>query len=113
MVKEHVGAEGDLEPSELKRFITMVNEQPDVITPTLTDELVRIAEEIVKDKVVLYKRDPVENRDSYLSGFVRVDRDSFVIRLNTLDTVRTGGDFDGYRCRRKIKNNPKITLREF
>jgi len=55
MVKEHVGAEGDLEPSELKRFITMVNEQPDVITPTLTDELVRIAEEIVKDKVVLYE----------------------------------------------------------
>ena len=29
-----------------------------------------------------------------MSGFIRVDRNSFVIKLNTLDTVRMGADFD-------------------
>ena len=42
----------------------------------------------------ILKRDPVENRTSYMSGYVRVDRNSFVIKLNTLDTGRMGADFD-------------------
>ena len=45
--------------------------------------------------IAILKRDPVENRDSYLAGYIRVDRNSFVIKFNTLDTVRTGTDFDG------------------
>ena len=94
LIREQTG-NAALDSAALKRFIVLLNEQPDVVSPLLRDELVKIAEEIVKDKVILYKRDPVENRDSYLSGFVRVDKDSFVAKLQTLDTHRTGGDFDG------------------
>lgn len=94
MVKETLSIDKNIDGSDLKRFLTVINEKPDSINPTLIDELVRIAENIVAGKVVIYKRDPVENRDSYLSGFIRVDRDSYVIKLNTLDTVRLGADFD-------------------
>ena len=94
MIKAYTGNEKTLSSSDLKRFLVMINEQPELVDPTLVDELVRVAEEIVKNKVIIYKRDPVENRSSYLSGYIRVDRDSFVIRLNTLDTIRMGADFD-------------------
>lgn len=121
MVKGYTGNEKNMNASDLKRFLSLINEQPDLIDPTLTDELVRIAEEIVKDKVVIYKRDPVVSRESYLSGFVRVDRNSFVFKLNTLDTVRLGADFDGDTLavfplftkesddEAKNKMNPRIT----
>ena len=95
LVKEYAGVEKNLSSSDLKRFLTVINEQPDLVDPTLQDELIRIAEEIVKGKVVLYKRDPVESRESYLAGYVRVDRNSFVIKLNPLDTGRMSADFDG------------------
>lgn len=55
LIKPYVGVEKNLNSSDLKRFLTMINEQPDVIDPTLTDELVRIAEEIVKGKVCIYR----------------------------------------------------------
>lgn len=94
LIKDFLNLDHQLEVSDLKRFIIFSNEQPDGIPATLTDELIRIVEEIVKDKMILYKRDPVVGRNSYLSGFIRVDRNSFVIKLNPLDTVRMGADFD-------------------
>jgi DNA-directed RNA polymerase beta' subunit len=54
-----------------------------------------LAEEIIKDKVVLYKRDPVENRDSWLAANIRVDNIGSGIFLNPLDLPRIGGDHDG------------------
>lgn len=92
LIRELIG--GNIDSSGLRRFIVLINEQPDIISPLLRDELIRIAEDIVKDKVCLFKRDPVENRDSYISAFIRVDKNSFVARIQTLDTVRIGGDFD-------------------
>jgi hypothetical protein len=35
----------------------MINEQPEAVNKLLRDELIRIAEEIVKEKVIIYKRD--------------------------------------------------------
>lgn len=55
LIKEYMGMDKPIEPSDLKRFLVLANEQPESINPTLVDELVRIAEEIVKDKVILYK----------------------------------------------------------
>ena len=37
----------------------------------------------------------VENRNSYIASYIRVDRDSLVIKLNPLDCPRLGADYDG------------------
>lgn len=108
-----MGLEADLSPSDLKRFLTLINEQPDIVSPELEDNLVKIAEDISKDKIILTKRDPVENRNSYVGNFIRVDRNSYVIHLNPLDCPRTGGDFDGDSINGNIliyKNNKPIVL---
>lgn len=95
LIKNYMDISNNLTSSDLKRFLTLINEQPENVNPELVDELVRIAEDITKGKLILNKRDPVENRNSYIASYIRVDRDSLVIKLNPLDCPRLGGDFDG------------------
>jgi len=38
---------------------------------------------------------PVENRNSYVAGNVRVERDGFAMSLNPLELKRNGADHDG------------------
>ena len=38
---------------------------------------------------------PVENKDSWLAGDVRVDKDGMSMKINPLDLPRIGGDHDG------------------
>ena len=95
LIKKYMDISNNLTSSDLKRFLTLINEQPENVNPELVDELVRIAEDITKGKLILNKRDPVENRNSYIASYIRVDRDSLVIKLNPLDCPRLGGDFDG------------------
>lgn len=92
MIKQHLDIENKLTSNDLKRFLTLINENAIDVSPELEDELVRLAEEITKGKVVLNKRDPVENRNSYAASFIRVDRDSLVIHLNPLDCTRMGAE---------------------
>lgn len=95
LIKKYMDISNNLTSSDLKRFLTLINEQPENVNPELVDELVRIAEDVTKGKLILNKRDPVENRNSYIASYIRVDRDSLVIKLNPLDCPRLGGDFDG------------------
>lgn len=95
LIKKYMDISNNLTSSDLKRFLTLINEQPENVNPELVDELVRIAEDITKGKLILNKRDPVENRNSYIASYIRVDKDSLVIKLNPLDCPRLGGDFDG------------------
>lgn len=81
--------------NDLKRLFTNLINKPDLIPVQLKEYLVHVAEEIVADKVVIYKRDPVENKDSWLAADVRVDREGMTMKLNPLDLPRTGGDHDG------------------
>ncbi len=87
----------DLPPeiSDLKRFFTKLTEDSTIIDEQLKQTLIEVAKEITKDKVVLYKRDPVENRDSYLAASVRVDSEGYTLAINPLDLPRVGGDHDG------------------
>ncbi len=85
----------DVDSNEIKKFLTKINDQPDAVPKLLKDELIRIAEEIVKDKVVIFKRDPVENRDSIVSAYIRVDKEGHIMRINPLECKRNGADFDG------------------
>ena len=103
LIKNYMDISNNLTSSDLKRFLTLINEQPENVNPELVDELVRIAEDITKGKLILNKRDPVENRNSYIASYIRVDRDSLVIKLNPLDCPRLGGDFDGVVTRSIVK----------
>lgn len=95
MIKKYLGLENKIDSTDIKRFCIMINEHPETVNPLLKEELIRIANEIVSDKVVIYKRDPVESRTSYLAGYIKVLNDGFCMKISPLDTVRTGADFDG------------------
>jgi len=85
--------------NDLKRLFKAAIDKPEIIPPDMVDYFVHVAESIVKDKNVLYKRDPVNSRSSWLAGNVRVDREGISLRLNPLDLVRVGGDHDKQNCR--------------
>jgi DNA-directed RNA polymerase beta' subunit len=81
--------------TDVKRLLKKAKDNPTEILPELKDYLIEVSKEITKEKNVLYKRDPVENRDSWLAAYVRTDSDGHVIKLNPMDFPRTGGDCDG------------------
>lgn len=87
------------EVSDLKRLFKAAIDKPELIPPDMVDYFVHVANEIVKDKCVLYKRDPVNSRSSWLAGNVRVDREGVSMMLNPLDLDRVGGDHDKIICR--------------
>ena len=66
-----------------------------VATAEVKKEATNQVVNVVKDKAILYKRDPVENRDSILAASIKVYPTGFGAALNPLDLPRTGGDFDG------------------
>ncbi|MEM3452083.1 MAG: hypothetical protein QW835_00455, partial [Candidatus Hadarchaeum sp.] len=83
------------EVPEIKRFLTKINEDVDICSPVLKDALRELAKEISKNRFVLYKRDPVENRDSWLSARVHVLDDGYMLKLNPVELPRNGADCDG------------------
>jgi len=95
LIKEELKIESEPDITDIKRLLKKAKENPTDILPELKDYLVDVAKEITREKQVLYKRDPVENRDSWMAAYVRVDPDGYVIKLNPLDFLRTGGDCDG------------------
>lgn len=76
----------------LKRFITRVNNEPDQINFQLKLELIEVAKTIIKDRVIGYKRDPVEDRNSWGAYYVRVDDTGHTLKINPYDCTRHGGD---------------------
>jgi len=88
-------SDADIDVIDLKKLFAAAIDKPEIIPEDMVDYFMHIAEEIVKDKVIIYKRDPVENRDSWLAANVRVNRDGMSMSLNPLDLNRTGGDHDG------------------
>jgi DNA-directed RNA polymerase beta' subunit len=85
----------NLSVNDLKRLISKMVDDSKFVPNNMAKYFKLLAEEIIKDKVVLYKRDPVENRDSWLAANIRVDNIGSGIFLNPLDLPRIGGDHDG------------------
>lgn len=85
----------DLSVGDLKKLFATAIDKPEIIPEDLVDYFVYVANEIIKDKLVIYKRDPVLNRDSWLAANVRVNRSGMSMTINPFDLPRTGGDFDG------------------
>ncbi|MFW6242549.1 MAG: hypothetical protein ACOC2W_00150 [bacterium] len=94
-IKELIKSEIDLDTNSLKRFIGKMNDNPDIIPFDLKDKFIELAYEVAEGKLVAYKRDPVENRDSWVAADIVVDTKGFVMKINPVDCSRNGADFDG------------------
>lgn len=92
LIQDNLNISSTPDINDLKRFIQKINDDPTSISELLKDHLINAANDIIKDKIILYKRDPVESRDSYMSANIRVDRESYVARVTPLDLPKCGGD---------------------
>lgn len=94
-IKNALSMENIPDINDLKRLFTRIVDAPDSIPSALQDYLYEIAVKISKDKLIMYKRDPVENRDSFVCSKIIVRRYSFSAGINPLNMPRMGADCDG------------------
>lgn len=97
LIQSVIKSEKEVDMNDLKRLIQLLISNPKIIPSELEDYLYFVAKEISKDKIVTYKRDPVDDRDHWLAADIRVDRNGMTMMLNPLDLPRLGGDHDGDR----------------
>ncbi|MFW6281560.1 MAG: hypothetical protein ACOC1O_02040 [bacterium] len=98
IVKKFLNLREDPDIEDIRRTIGKINDAPRKVPAEYEEYFREVANEISKDKVVAYKRDPVENRDSWLSAYIRVDDSGYTMKLNPYDLKKNGGDFDGDQC---------------
>jgi hypothetical protein len=79
----------------IRNFVTTIYNNPYSLKGEFYNKIKRAAEIIVKDRNIIYKRDPTESRDTWVACYVRVDDIGYAVRINPLDLNRNGGDFDG------------------
>src|SRR6056297_1013077 len=79
VIQRFLSLDDELDINDIKKFVKKVNETP----------------RDIDNKVVIYKRDPVEDRNSYISNYIRVDDTGFVAKLNSYDLCKHTGDYDG------------------
>jgi len=90
LIQDFLKSDLQVDSFTLKQFIKKLNSKPDITSPLLHDYFVDVAKEIVKDKTVLWKRDPVENRNSYIAANVRVGDNGFSMGVNPAELKRNG-----------------------
>jgi len=85
----------DVDINDIKKFNTKINENPFEIDKLTERELIKVVKKITEGKFVIYKRDPVENRDSWQSMYITPTPTGFVAALNSYDLCKHTGDYDG------------------
>lgn len=95
LIQKYMNIKDNLDFNDMKRFLSRVNSEPDTVSGELERYLINVAKEITKDRVLVYKRDPAENRDSWISAYIQVNDKGHVFKVNPLDLNKNGGDFDG------------------
>jgi len=90
LIQSFLTTEEEVDISTIRRFIKIVNNDPISIKGQLKIHLIQIAKDITNGKVVVYKRDPVENRDSWISAYIRVDDSGFLMKTNPFDLEKNG-----------------------
>ena len=90
LIQDSLKSDIAMDSFSLKQYIKKLNSKPSVAPPLLHDYFMDVAREIVKDKVVLIKRDPVENRNSYTAESIRVEDSSFDMKINPSELARNG-----------------------
>jgi DNA-directed RNA polymerase beta' subunit len=92
VIQQFLKSEVPPDVNDLKRLFASLISKPNSISEQLKEYFIHVAEEIVKDKVVIYKRDPVNSRDNWLAGDVRVDKTGVSMSISPFDLPRVGGD---------------------
>ena len=97
MIKAFLKIDDDIGVNDLKNFFTKLAEDPSILEKDkeLENSLFELAKEITKDKVVLWKRDPVETKESYEASNIVVERNSTCATINPLSFSIKGLDNDG------------------
>jgi len=90
VIQKFLGVEDDIDINDIKRFVKKANETPRDIDNMTVNILKETMEKVTEDKVVIYKRDPVENRDSYISSYIKVEETGFTAKLNSYDLCKNG-----------------------
>ena len=85
----------DLNASELKRFTSTIQLNPNSIPDELKQEMIECCKYITKDKDILIKRDPVMSRGNYFSATIVVLSEGRGIVVNPLNCDPLTLDFDG------------------
>jgi len=93
LIKKYMNVEDDLDINELRLFLGRVNNEPESVNPELENYLIECAKAITTDKVLVYKRDPAEDRDSWISAYIRVDTKGHIFKVNPFDLNKNGGDY--------------------
>jgi len=93
-IQDFMGVD-DVTNKTITNFISMIYDEPESVPAMFKEQLIESLNEILVGKQVLYKRDPVENRESYMSAQPIVKDTNSVMGINPLDCVRCGADFDG------------------
>ena len=84
-----------LSVDDIKKFLNIINNDPDCIPAQLKSYLVQVANDIAVDRLIIYKRDPVEEKGSWMAAFCKIEDTNDVLKINPLDLQRCGGDYDG------------------
>ena len=95
LIQQNLNLENQPDVNDIKKFVNKINDTPMDLDTTTKIIIKETAEKVVENKLVVYKRDPVENRDSYLSCYIKVNEIGFVAKLNNYDLCKHGGDYDG------------------
>jgi len=98
----------EVDTNTIKRFVNKINETPMDVDSITENILVEIAEKITENKVVAYKRDPTESRDSWISCYIQVNKIGFTAQLNSLDLEKNGKNITA-----ASRSNPSRKLGEF
>lgn len=97
-ISQYLKLQEDPDDNDVRAFIKQINSQPQSLEVSGQNYFKEIMKEIASDKQVLFKRDPVESRDSFISAYVRVEEQGYVLKLNSLLLNKNGGDYDGDTC---------------
>jgi DNA-directed RNA polymerase beta' subunit len=90
---EYFGKELDI--NNMKEINRVLTNNIDKIPDNLKTKVILAAEEIVKDQILLCKRDPVVSRSSYYSANIKVLHSGRVAKVNGLTCESQTLDFDG------------------
>jgi len=84
----------NLDFNDFTKFIQDFTTHPQIIPTALQEKFKIAAAEIIKNQMVMFKRDPVTHRSSWSSAHPIIT-EGRVVQVNALDIVPLQGDFDG------------------
>ncbi len=95
MIGNYLDIKDEISIKDINNFIKIISKTSHLIPDGLKFELIKIANIIIKDRQILYKRDPVVTRSNWRSGHIIVLETGNSIELNLLDCIPLNADFDG------------------